>query len=523
MLKVQKLIPSIELKMKPDSWLSFVLLFFVAISIFLTENHNGGFVPGGLYSGVSIHGMTLSRNLMNSEHPLFMYMSKEIHDGKITYDAYNRFPVFPFLLTGILTHPFEHDLALQSYLARQLMNIFFFLSIIITFRLVYELVDNKYWALCVALVAFSSNYMLFYNDMIFNDIPALLGFTIALYGVAKAQKSKLKISHIIFYSLFPISLGWQPYAVYATWFLIESIESLFQKEATMGLKISNIFKQQSFKIMLLAVIWGALVLGLQLLNEWRIVGGSFAGIPSVNSALWRSGIISAKGHTQYIWAFDWPSFLSGQSQAIATMLIPFWPIFEVDLGINASILLVASLIIYTLIRFLKDRSNINRMHLILIFSGLLWAIPMRRFVALHEFQSIFYVGFTISAYTVLLSHVNSKVLRMLAIDVALVFLIAVSVSNHLKAPNSNMNQLIPQFQTIRNKLPANSKIFFDGDKQRVVKYSRFAIDYYLVGYWFTSRKEADYAISKNQNFSGRKLTSNPGFNLYSISHKPEKP
>jgi hypothetical protein len=33
--------------------------------------------------------------------------------------------------------------------------------------------------------------MLSYHSMIFNDIPALLGFVIALYGVAIAQKKKV--------------------------------------------------------------------------------------------------------------------------------------------------------------------------------------------------------------------------------------------------------------------------------------------------------------------------------------------
>ena len=153
-----------------NSWLPFILLTLVGICIFLTEKSDGGFVPGGFYSGVSVHGLTLSKNLMNSEHPLFIFAGRELQDGKIVYDAYNRFPVFPFLLTGLIINPFEYDLSLQIYLARQLMNIFFFLSIIVAFKLVTELVKNRYLAISVVLITFSSYYMLTYNNLLFNDI-----------------------------------------------------------------------------------------------------------------------------------------------------------------------------------------------------------------------------------------------------------------------------------------------------------------------------------------------------------------
>ena len=50
-----------------DLSLPFILLIIVGLFIFLTESRDGGFTPGGLYSGVSVHGMTLSQNLLNKE------------------------------------------------------------------------------------------------------------------------------------------------------------------------------------------------------------------------------------------------------------------------------------------------------------------------------------------------------------------------------------------------------------------------------------------------------------------------
>lgn len=502
-----------------DLSLPFILLIIVGLFIFLTESRDGGFTPGGLYSGVSVHGMTLSQNLLNKEHPLFMFMNKEINDGKEVYTAYNRFPVFPFLLIGLLTHPFNGDFTLQVYIARQLMNIFFFLSLIIIFKLVIDLTKNRYLALSVVLLTFSSYYLLFYNNMIFNDIPALLGFVLAIYVVYKAEKTKLNISNILFYSLFPVSLGWQPLSVYIIWVLFDSLEILFGKKIPLQKRIRNIIKRPSFIIAGIAVTWGVAILGFQLLNEWSIIGGSFKHLPSVNSALWRTGLISSVGHTQYQWTFDWSSFLLWQSRSITVMILPFWPIFQIEPGINASAFLVVSLIIYTFIKYFKERTSNNKLHLIMILSGLVWAIPMRHFVALHEFQSIFYIGFAVSIFIRVVSKLNSKYFKLLAIDLTIFFCVNFALSNHLKVHDSQMNRIAVQFQNIRKLLPENSKIYFDGDPYKAIKNDRYAIDYLLRGYWFTQLDSADYVVTRNSILNGKKLTDNPVYNLFKVSRK----
>jgi len=499
--------------------ITFIILSLVGIFIFLAEDRNAAFTPSGLYSGVSVHGITLSKNLLNNDQLFFMFTSKEYQDGKKVYEAYNRFPVFSFLLTGLLTHPFESNPATEVYAARQLMNIFFFLSIIVVFRIVDELAKNKYLALSVSLVTFSSYYMLTYNNMIFNDIPALLGFVVAIYGVISASKKKLQTRHILFYSIFPICLGWQPYAVYVTWFLIDALEIFFKKDTAFRSKFLNIFKQPSFIITGLAVIGGIFILGLQLLNEWRIVGGPFASIPTLKSALWRTGLISSEGYTNLQFAFNWIPFLSGQAHAITMMLIPFFPIFLVEPGTMLPVVLIIVLIVYVLIRYFKDKSLINKVYVIMILSGLFWAVPMRHFVALHDFQSIFYVGFVMTVYILILSNINTKAWKLLAIDISLVFLINVSLSNHYKTQNLAMNRIIPQFQNISDKLPKNSKVYFDGDRKNVVPVCRFAIDFFLGDDWYVPAKDADYIISKNPDYNGVKLTSNREFNLFKAKDK----
>jgi hypothetical protein len=230
-------------------------------------------------------------------------------------------------------------------------------------------------------------------------------------------------------------------------------------------------------------------------------------------------LTSSAGHTQYEWTFDWLVFLPAQAHTIAVNLIPFWPIFQVEPGVNAPIFIVVVIIIYTFLKYFKDRGSINKLPIIMILSGFFWAIPMKNFAALHRFQSIFYAGFTIGVFILFLSRINSKLWRLLALNIALAFIIAVSLSNESKIPNTDMNRIADQLQNISRNLPEESKIYFDGDKNRIVKNCRYAADLFLGHCWFTSLEEAEYAVSANPNFGGQKLTCNLKFNLFKISHR----
>lgn len=495
-----------------DKWLLIILFAIAGLTIFLTEPRDGGAIDGSISSGISAHGMTLSRNLIHSDHSLFMFSKKELQNGKIVYDAYNRFPVFPFLLTGLLTSPFDHNLSFQIYIARQIMNLFFFLSIIIVYKLINMLTDNKYLALSVALITFSSYYLLTFKDLIFNDIPSLLGFVIALHGVVKSQKQRLKVSEIIFYSMFPICLGWQPYAVFTSWVFVDLLDLFKRKKLSFAARLSVFRKQPSLVILGTAIIWGIFILGFQLLNEWRIVGGSFINLPSVNSGLWRSGLSSATGHTSFIWSFNWLSYLPGQCHSMILMLIPFWPVFQVEPGYNAPILIVVLFILYTFIKFFKNEGFETRIFLIMTLSGLFWTIPMRHFVALHDFQSIFYVGFVISIYTLMFSRINNRPFNLLALNIALFFLISAALTNYHKTPF--LNRQISQFKNISSKLPEDSKVYFEGVLNGKTRY----VELILSDCIFAKKEQADYVITQNTDTPGKKLTCNQKFNLFKVPH-----
>lgn len=499
----------------PEKWLPVVLLLLAGLTIFLTERTDGGSIDGSIGSETSAHGMTLSKNLINSEHFLFGFSKKELQNGKVVYDAYNRFPVFPFLLTGLLINSFDNNLSFQVYIARQLMNLFFFITLIVVYKLIELLVERKFLALSLTLIIFSSYYLLSYKDLIFNDMPALLGFATALYGAVKSQKQKLKIHEILFYSIIPVSLGWQPFAVLAAWTFVDALELLKRGKPSLGTRISKFVKQPSLVIFGMAILWGSLLLGFQLLNEWRIVGGSFFNLPSVTSSLWRSGLSSAVGHTNIIESLDWLTYLPGQFHSIIIMLIPFWPVFQIEPGYNAPIFIVMIFIVYIFIKSFKTTDLNIKSVLIMTLSGFFWTIPMKNFVALHDYQTIYYLGFSISIYLLLFYKFNIKSWGLLAINIALFFMISVMLTNYYKAPF--LSNKVAQFQNIYNVLPPNSRVYFEGELKGNTRH----IELILADCIFTKKEEADYIITQNTDTMDTKLTSNSNFNLFKVYHRQQ--
>ena len=183
----------------------------------------------------------------------------------------------------------------------------------------------------------------------------------------------------------------------------------------------------------------------------------------------------------------------------------------------SSDLITVILIIYVFIRYLKNRVFENKILLIFLLSGLLWALPMRHFVALHEFQSIFYLGFVIGTYSILFSNLKFQVWKLLAFNITIFFLISIALSNHLKRPDFQMKKISSQFIEINEHLPVNSKVYFDGDRSQEVSTIKYAIDFFLTKQWYVQLDEAEFVISKNPDFNAKKLTNNTEYNLFKVT------
>lgn len=503
------------------SQLAFFSLFLAGMSLFLFQNQANGF--GNTHHGfLSSHGMALAKNLMSGEPPLLLYEYQAMRDGKPFYEPYNRFPLFPFGFIGLVIRPFEPQLAWQIYMARQLMNLFVVLTMVLVSKLVMALVEERRLAATVALMATSTVYILRYNDMIFNDMPGLFGFVLALYAVVKAQKRRFTRAQFALFALLPIMMSWQPYAVFMTWVAVDFVTLVFLAP-TPGLakRMALFLRSASVSVLFWAVVWGSGILGLQLLNEWQIVGGAVQNLPSVKSLLYRIGANDPAAYAKVEALLQWDRFSLQQASRILLMLTPFGGIDNL-LPMLSGVFLFNRLVGLAMLltgffAYSKYRLLPRKVGFILLGSGLVWAFGMRHFVAFHDFQAIYYIGFAIACFLSIATLLPVRSRSSVLLAVCALFIISVYQSNAAKTTNAPpLNAVTAEFQNIYNHLPAGSKVYLDGDRN-TVGIGFHAVDFYLAGSIATPKAEATYAISENANFAGVKVTANPHINLFALN------
>ena len=175
--------------------LPFLVLTGVAILVFVSQNRVVGFEPGYNELQPGHHGAVSSRTLAIINHAtpangFVGYVFQTIDEnGRKDYDYFDRYPVFFSAGMHILLS-LKSKLSTQIYLARQAMNGIFILTLVAAYLLASRLV--KHWAIGLAAVLFSvsSQYLLFYKDMVHFDQPALLGFVFLMYRHRRPHEAR---------------------------------------------------------------------------------------------------------------------------------------------------------------------------------------------------------------------------------------------------------------------------------------------------------------------------------------------
>jgi hypothetical protein len=510
-----------------------VLCLSAFFGIFILQNHTNGFNTEH-HGFTSSRGVTMAKSLIiEKNHFVMLYNKQLLKDGTIYYNPYNRYPIFPFLITGVVMQIFEPDLSMQIYMARQVMNVFFVFSLIFCIIIVNEMLGDKLLSLVVCLSVFSSYYLLYYNDMIFADTTAVFGFVLALFLVVKTYKHNLRKLYVILLPIISISTGWQPYAVFMTWFFIDVVNQIRQTKQ-LGKVLKTIIKRPAFIALISSIIFGVLILGGELLLEWNIRGGRFLELPSIDSMFGKIGVTSH--------ALEWDIFVLKQAYQIFNMVIPFsgiltghlklmeklnFGLVSFTLGI-AFALIGGILFIYGLKKF-RQRLELTLLT-VFILSGFFWSIPMRHYTAYHDYQSPFYIGFSIIFFIVLSCYIKPPSTKIIAICACLLFILSVYQINEVKSIDSQrLNAITEDFENIYAKLPKNSKVFVDSEGRYKDKLGMDvgrnelsaelgiggqSIDFYLVGHYRTFLEDADYIVSKNPNYNQERITNNPKINLF---------
>ncbi len=500
--------------------LAAVLLAVAAASLFAFQPPRAGFEEGH-HGWLSSHGMALARSLfVGGGLPMFTRRTLR-PDGSLAVEAYDRFPFVPFLAVGAAAELFPRDLAAQVRAGRVVMLAFFALAMGTCLLALRRLVEDDLVALLAVLATFSSHFMSVYDDMIFNDVPALFGVSLVLLLVAEAERGSPGRLPAAAGAVAAVSLGWQPLAVLGCWALADAFVGLRLRRTAGTARWTAILARPSVVALGAGLAAAAGILAVQLWREWAVAGGSFLELPTVHSALWRLGLVEGEA-ARFADRLRWRAFVAGEVRRVDRMVVPFAGILRLELFGRARFLPAAAVIAALFLA--AARRHGRRLGGVPLFvflaSGLAWSLGMHRFVAFHDFQAIFWVGVPLAFWTLLALSLPPRFRAAAAVAACLLFVSSTFVVDRDKQRVARtVEPVTAEFQAILDHLPPGSRVFVDGDRHRL-GIGHHAVDFYLVDTIDAPRDLARFAVSADPHFPGRRLTENARVNLFRLSPVP---
>jgi hypothetical protein len=484
-----------------SSALPVLLLLIALFTLFVFQNDLHSFPPGH-HGSLSSHGMTIARHL-SPEHRFLMFNRiLRTEDGSIQYDLYNRFPVVSFALIRLFIWPFDGNLSMQISVARILMLVFFIAAAIFAYLSGLRLSKNRWVAAGAALLAFSSYYCLYYDDMIFNDVPTLFGSLFVFHGmVVFAQEGRF--AQLLAKTAAGLFLGWQVLALLLPFTLFGCFRELYLSRS-----FRLVLKNRYLLLGLFALLCGAAILAVNLTGEYLTLDAPLTKLPSFGSILWRFGQGPAETYESYAKYLRWKHFIDEQANRAGRMCIPH--------------ILAPGGVVHRQFRWLGWLALLSGLaaaffsrHKLLIvslvLSGLFWVFPMKYFVVFHDFQSIFFIGIPLVFFSILLLLANrfSKLLLVgLSGAAFLIFIMSQIHLNGLKGKDADTgtNLLTSDFQRIANRVGKGKTIFVDGD-YFTIGGATHAVGFYLAGNYFSATpKNADFILSEQKDKKLKLLT-----------------
>lgn len=461
---------------------------FACVFIFQNDAHS---FSNDAHGFLSSHGMTVSAHL-SSEHR-FLMLNRVLRDkdGSVRYSVYNRFPIGAFAAIRLATYSFQHDLSMQIAIARSLMNLFFVAAAYFAYLSLLRLGKNRWVAAIATLLAFSSYYCLLYNDMIFNDVPTMFGLLLVFHGMVLFLQEG-RFYQLVAKSGVALFLGWQVYAILLPFTLIGIVIDLFLTRSLRG-----VVQSRYFALGTISLLVGVVILTVNLTGEYLATEALIQELPTVQKMLWRFGLADAGEYEErHESELVWDTFFEEQTYRVGRMSLPYawrnWAPLTSQLVLWGRIAFVASLAAAAFLRWRVATIS-------LVLSGICWALPMRYFVAFHDFQSLYYIGIPLIFFYAIALSVRKipRILPGLACVALLVFILSCVQLNVEKSNNrdNGRNTFTTDFQRIANKVSRQRNVFINGDHSTMGG-AFHATSFYLArNYVVQSREEADFIVS----------------------------
>ena len=388
------------------------------------------------------------------------------------------------------------------------MLVLFVCTAVLAWLALCRLMGDRWIALTATLMAFSSFWLLYFNDMVSEAAPSLFGMMLAFHGmVVFVQEGRFR--QLLAKACAALLLGWHVYALLLPFIVLGLVRELIRAQPLFGpgrLNRVRAVVRTSMRYLTLGVVtllFGAVLLSFNLGNEYLAFGGRIPLIelPSVESMLRRTGWSDYFLRSHFGHETAWPSFLEEQIRRLGTAMFPFASIEPIWGSVEAPKMdslrgmftwgIAAIGACLTALPFVRYRG----LWAALAVSGFCWAFPMRAFTAFHSFDAMFYVGIPLSFFSFICLCIRrlagGRSVFVLAAAAAAIFSLSSVKMDSLGFPVLRTLQeaeLMSDFQTIRDVL-GEGVVYIPAGHDRLVE---LRIEYYLAGSVVLLAKQGRY-------------------------------
>lgn len=496
-----------------------ILLLAALSTVFIFANDRGVFYRPGHHNDTSMQTLSIATNL-SPEHNFLLFH----HRNEKGYRAYSRFPVANYAIVKLAILPFSPDLSSQIHAARVAMILFFIGSGLLAYFALNKIFQNRWACLASVALAFSSTYILYYNDIISAEhMTNVFGIFLVLHGVAVFVQDG-KFRQLLIKTCIALFLGWHVYALLIPFILFGIIRSIIQwrKQESRGVK--QIFIQSirnRFLILgMTALFVGGILISFNIITEYVALSErhSFRNLPTIDSLTYRIGL-DQDFNEEFSDQLDPLNFTIEQIYRIGGMMVPFGiPGFTNRLGLSSDavlgshgVILGAASLFLALIILIRTR------HKIILFPlaamGFVWSFPLRNQTAFHDVETIFYIGIPLIIISFILLHLKEMVGERYMAIISLVSLCILCFSIAQMArigispvESGRQHALFTDIDRIQDAVMEEKVIFFPENYN--------ALHIWAFGFYFPrniatyNRDIADYAISREKILGITSLISN---------------
>lgn len=406
--------------------LPLVLLFLALAGLFAFSHDRAYFYRDGWHDWNSAQTLAFAENLSFRHNLLIFHYQSRDADGRVSYpEPYGRFPLGAYALVKLAILPFgDTDFTAKIYAGRALMLLLFGGAMLLAYLSLARITESRWDALTATLLAFASYYILYYSDKISNEVTSeVFAAMLAVHGMT-VFLCEGRFRQLVVKSGLALLLGWHVYAFLLPFITFGLIIELIRLRGTVSFPPLIAGQLKSYGIALLRsrylllgvimLLFGVAILAANISNEYFALKGerSWRELPSVSSAVARLGgdeYSNIKRADRLAPQVFWPN----QFYRIAMMALPYavnpyeikgripryrpgeYPAFAYGA-------LAVGLCVAGIVGVRRRRPGMALLLATLTASGFCWAAPLRHNVISHDFESVFYIGIPLAAFTLAL-------------------------------------------------------------------------------------------------------------------------